>query len=159
MRKHVLCILVKIFCTFWWSINYVAFPMSCLIPLIRVHQCYPKESFEELTAWGRVPCWGSFLTSTGSALTQRTKWMNPSKAPVLKPFVLQIFWCEFGEWYRSILQKSYLWISEMTPSKAPVLKLLVLQIFLCDLISRFHSLLRKLHLYQYSKDLINEQIY
>ena len=26
------------------------------------------RKFEEQTAWGRVPCWESFLTSTGSAL-------------------------------------------------------------------------------------------
>ena len=30
------------------------------------------RKFEEQMAWGRVPCWGSFLTSTGSSLIQRT---------------------------------------------------------------------------------------
>ena len=52
------------------------------------------RKLEEQTALERVPFWESFLTSTGSALTQRTLWMsdmNPSKAPVVKPNVLQIF--------------------------------------------------------------------
>ena len=29
----------KIFFVFWWRSNYVAFHMSCLIPLIQIHQC------------------------------------------------------------------------------------------------------------------------
>ena len=36
--------------------------------------------------------------------------MTYSKALVLKPFVLQIFWCDFGEWFRSIPQKSHLYL-------------------------------------------------
>ena len=66
------------------------------------------RKFEELIAWGEVSCWESFLTSTGCALTQRTLWMSemiPNKAPVLKPYVLQISWCEFGEWFQSFLRK------------------------------------------------------
>ena len=65
------------------------------------------RKFEEQMAWGRVPSWGSFLTSTGFAGLVRTLWMSemtPSKAPILKPFVLQIFWCELGEWFRSLLK-------------------------------------------------------
>ena len=66
---------------------------------------------KEQRAWRQMPYWVSFLKSTGFKLTQRTLWMSemtPSKAHILKPFVFQIFWCEFGEWFRSILQKSYL---------------------------------------------------
>ena len=66
------------------------------------------RKFEELMAWERLSCWESFLTSTGSALTQRTLWMSemtPNKTPVLKSLVLQTFWCEFGEWFHSIYQK------------------------------------------------------
>ena len=66
------------------------------------------RKFEEYIAWGRVSYWGLFLTSTGSALTQITLWMsemNPRKAPILKPFVLQIFWCEFRDLFRSFLRK------------------------------------------------------
>ena len=67
--------------------------------------------FEELTACGRLSCWGSFLTLVGSSGLMRILWMSgiiPSKTPVLKPLVLQIFWFEFGDWFRSILQKSHL---------------------------------------------------
>ena len=55
-----------------------------------------------------MPCWGSFLTSIGFSGFMLTLWMsgmNQSKAPILKPYVLQIFWCEFGEWFRSLLRK------------------------------------------------------
>ena len=55
-----------------------------------------------------MPCWESFLTSIGSALTQRTLWMSevtPSKASVLKPYVLQIFGREFGDCFQSSLRK------------------------------------------------------
>ena len=70
--------------------------------------------FEELTTWERVPYWGLFLTSTGSSRLLWTLWiseMNPSKAPVLKPYVLKKFCCEFGELFRSLLRESdlYLW--------------------------------------------------
>ena len=60
-------------------------------------------------AWRQVLWWASILISTGSVLIQRTLWIsetNPSKAPVI-----QIFWCEFGDWFRSVLQKSNLYNS------------------------------------------------
>ena len=59
-------------------------------------------------AWEWVPFWGLFLTSTGFSGLVQTLWMSeitPSKITVLKPFVLQIFWCKFGEWFRSFLKK------------------------------------------------------
>ena len=46
-------------------------------------------------------------------MVQGTPWMSemtPRKTPVLKPLVLQIFLCEFGELFRSILQKNHLYI-------------------------------------------------
>ena len=64
-------------------------------------------------ARGRAPCWESLLTSTGSTLTQRILWMSemtPSKTPVLKSLLLQIFRCEFGELFCFILQKSHLYL-------------------------------------------------
>ena len=61
--------------------------------------------FEERTAWGWMPCWWTFRTSIGSSGSVRTLWMTPSKAPILKLFFLQIFWCKFGEWFYSFLRK------------------------------------------------------
>ena len=66
------------------------------------------KKIKERTAWGQVPSWESFLTSTEPALTQRTLWMSdmiPSKAPVLKLYVLQFFGCEFWEWFWSFFKK------------------------------------------------------
>ena len=77
-----------------------------ITPQIHIHK------FEELTAWGQVSCWRSFLSSIGSSGLMRTLWMSeiiPCKTPILNPLVLQIFGCEFGEWFRSILQKSHLY--------------------------------------------------
>ena len=41
-----------------------------------------------------MSCWGSFLTSKGSALNQRTLWKSEMTAR--KTPVLQIFWCEYS---------------------------------------------------------------
>ena len=68
----------------------------------------PKFTSENLKNKLLVPCWESFLTSAGSALTQRTLWMsekNSTKACILKQFVFQIFLFEFGEWIWSLLRK------------------------------------------------------
>ena len=59
------------------------------------------KKFEEEMVWGWVSCLGSFVTSTGSSALMRTMWMqemNPSQ-----PFVLQIFWYDFGEWCSDFL--------------------------------------------------------
>ena len=53
------------------------------------------RKFDQI-AWGRVPCWGSFLTSTWFSGLVWTMWMsemNPNKATLLKPYVLLIFLC------------------------------------------------------------------
>ena len=58
------------------------------------------RKFEEQTPLERVSLTQSFLTFIGSSELVRTLWMSEitaSKAPDYKPFVLQIFFCEFGE--------------------------------------------------------------
>ena len=67
------------------------------------------RKFEERAAWGWGPAWGSFLISIGSSGLVQTLCMSemtPSKAHVLKPFILQIFWCDFGEWFLSLLERT-----------------------------------------------------
>jgi hypothetical protein len=64
-----------------------------------------------------MPWWKSFLTSTGSALTQRTLWMSeitPIKAPVLKAYALKIFGREFGviSFLSSKKEPVRYWVSE-----------------------------------------------
>ena len=81
------------------------------------------RKFEKQTAGGWVP----WLTSSVSELTQRTLWMSEmttSKAPVLKPVVLQIFWYEIGEWFSSILQKNHLYSNFNGDLKNELLKLI-----------------------------------
>ena len=75
---------------------------------IKINPQIHIQKFEEHTVWRRVPFWGSFLTSIGSSGLVRTLWMSemtPSRAPVLKALVIQIFWCEFGGWFWSFLRK------------------------------------------------------
>ena len=58
-------------------------------------QNHSPNSHLKIRPLGQMLDWSSFLTTTGSALTQRTLWMsemNPSKVPVLKPYVLIWIW-------------------------------------------------------------------
>ena len=69
------------------------------------------RKFEELMAWGQVSCWGAFLTSIGSSGLMQTLWMSemtPSKTPVLKPLVLQIFLCGLELSFCYLLRKFHL---------------------------------------------------
>ena len=74
-------------------------------------------------AWGQVFCWWSFLASIGSSGLMRTLWMSemdPSKTHVLKMLALYIFWCEFGEWFCSIFQKSHLYSFSASETKKAI---------------------------------------
>ena len=54
------------------------------------------RKFEELTAWGQMSWWGSFMTSIGFSGLMWTLWMSemtPSKTPILMLLVLQMFLC------------------------------------------------------------------
>ena len=57
-------------------------------------------------------CLAGGLSAKGSSGLVWTLWiseMTPSKAPVLKRFILEKFWCELGQWFRLIFQKSHLY--------------------------------------------------
>ena len=98
------------------------------------------RKFEEQTAWGQVSCWENFLTFIGSSGLMQTLWMlemAPNKIPVLKPFVLQIFWWKFGKLFRSILQKSRLYLWWFFVTKVAYWSLLK---FILSPLSKSHSL-------------------
>ena len=91
-----------------WQVNISCFTGQVFSKRIKITPQSQIQKLEEHRVLGWVPCWGSILTSTVFALTKRTLWMlemTPSKAPVLKLHVLQIFICEFGEWFWSFLRK------------------------------------------------------
>ena len=67
-----------------------------------------QNGTKSLPKFASVSSWESFLAFVGSSGLMWTLWMSemtPSKAPILKPFVLQIFWLKFGEWLQTFLRK------------------------------------------------------